>query len=91
MTLDNSQRRIPVEANDLIVRKSYQCQTDKEEYFINNKFIREKELFNLFESGGFSLKSDAQFQIIQQGQVQDLVIKGENGFLSILKEVSGTV
>ena len=61
MTLDNSKRRVPVEADDLVVRKSYHCQTDKEDYHINGKFIREKELFNLFESGGFSLKSNSQF------------------------------
>ena len=57
VTLDNAQRRIPIEADDVIVRKSYHCQLDKEEYMINGKSIREKELFNLFESGGFSLKS----------------------------------
>lgn len=37
------------------------------------------------------MKSNSQFQIIQQGQIQDLVIKGENGFLGVLREVSGTV
>jgi chromosome segregation ATPase len=54
--------------------------------------MKEQELFNVFESGGFSLRSNSQFQIIQQGQVQDLVAKGESGgFLNILKEVAGTV
>lgn len=73
------------------MRKTYHCQTDKENYFINGRFIHEKELFDLFESGGFSLKANSHFQIIQQGQVQDLVVQGEHGFLSILQEVSGTV
>lgn len=91
VTLDNSDRRVPFEADDLVVRKVYHCQTDREDYYINGQFIREKQLFNIFESGGFSLKADSQFQIIQQGQVQDLVVKGEQGFLSILREVSGTV
>ena len=91
VTLDNSNRRIPIEAEDLIVRKTYHCQTDREDYYINGKMIRERDLFDLFESGGFSLRANSQFQIIQQGQVQDLVIKGEKGFLQILREVSGTV
>ena len=38
------------------------------------------------------MRSNSQFQIIQQGQVQELVAKGESGgFLNILKEVAGTV
>ena len=61
VTLDNSQRRVPLETDNLVVRKSYHCQTDKEDYFINGRHIREKELYNLLESGGFSLKSDSQF------------------------------
>ena len=43
------------------MRKTYHCQTDKEDYCVNSKPIREKELFNLFESGGFSLRSNSQF------------------------------
>ena len=77
VTLDNSNRRIPIEAEDLIVRKTYHCQTDREDYYINGKMIREKDLFDLFESGGFSLRANSQFQIIQQGQVQDLGSRGE--------------
>jgi len=70
VVLDNSERRIPVDTAELTVRKSYNTSTDREDYHLNGKHIREKELFNLFESGGFSLNSQSQFQIIQQGQVQ---------------------
>ena len=59
--LDNTGRRIPVEADELTIRKSYNTQTDREDFLLNGKPIREKELFNLFESGGFSLKSQSQF------------------------------
>jgi chromosome segregation ATPase len=52
--LDNEQSKIPVEAKELIIRKTYNVDTDKEDYYLNNKHIVEKELFNLFESGGFS-------------------------------------
>lgn len=50
-------RRIPVEADELIVKKSYNTQTDREDYHLNDKHIRQKELFNIFESGGFSMQS----------------------------------
>jgi len=90
VTLDNTERKIPVESDDLIVKKSYNTSTDREDYHLNGKHIKEKELFNLFESGGFSLNSNSQFQIIQQGQVANLVSRGESGFLEMLKEVTGT-
>ena len=67
--LDNTHRRIPIDSSEITVRKSYNTTTDREDYHLNVKHIREKELFNLFESGGFSLNSQSQFQIIQQGQV----------------------
>jgi chromosome segregation ATPase len=61
VVLDNSERRIPVDTAELTVRKSYNTATDREDYHLNGKHIREKELFNLFESGGFSLNSQSQF------------------------------
>ena len=64
VVLDNTERKIPVESDDLVVKKSYNTATDREDYHLNGKFIKEKELFNLFESGGFSLNADSQFQII---------------------------
>jgi chromosome segregation ATPase len=63
--LDNTERRIPVENAELTVRKSYNTLTDREDYYLNGKHIKEKDLFSLFESGGFSLNSHSQFQIIQ--------------------------
>jgi chromosome segregation ATPase len=90
VTLDNASRRIPVEADTLTIRKSYNTQTDREDYLLNGKTIREKELFNLFESGGFSFKAQSQFQVIKQGQVQEMVQRGEASFLDMLKEVTGT-
>ena len=50
-----------MEADELTVRKAYNVQTDREDYYLNGKFIREKEIHNLFESGGFSLKCSSQF------------------------------
>ena len=90
VTLDNSQHKIPHNATEIVVRKSYNCDTDREEYQMNGQMITQKDLFNLFESGNFSLSSNSQFQIVEQGKVQQLVDKGELGFLEMLKEVTGT-
>lgn len=81
---------IPVDAKELTVRKTYNCDTDKEDYYFNGKHITHKDLFNLFESGGYSFSSQTQFQIVQQGEVEKLVVQGEDGFLKMLKDVTGT-
>ena len=59
VTLDNSTRRIPLESDLLKVRKTYNTQTDREDYQLNGKAIREKELFNIFESGGYSFRAQS--------------------------------
>ena len=61
VTLDNSSHRIPIDMDECKVRKSYCTTNDREDYFFNGKPIKEKELFNLFESGGFSLRYQSQF------------------------------
>lgn len=61
VTLDNSKFKIPIDAANITIRKTYNCDTDKEDYYLNGKHIVEKELFNLFESGGFSLSGNSQF------------------------------
>lgn len=55
VVLDNSKAKIPVDAQEITIRKTYNCDTDKEDYYLNTKHILAKDLFNLFESGGFSL------------------------------------
>jgi len=90
VTLDNTQHRIPHNAKEITLRKSYNCDTDREDYHMNGQAITQKDLFNLFESGNFSLSCHSQFQIVEQGKVQQLVDKGEAGFLEMLKEVTGT-
>ena len=90
ITLDNSQHRIPYNATEIAIKKSYNCETDREDYHINGQPITPKDLTNLLESANFSLSSSSQFQIVEQGKVQNLVDQGEQGFLEMLKQVTGT-
>ena len=59
MTLDNSDQRVAVQAEELKVKKTYHVDTDKDTYQLNGLNIQEKELFNLFEAGGFSLQGQS--------------------------------
>jgi chromosome segregation ATPase len=62
-----------VQGGELKIKKTYHVDTDKDSYQLNGLHIQEKELFNLFEAGGFSLSGNSQFQIVQQGQVEALI------------------
>ena len=55
ITLDNSLKRIPCEFSDLVIRKSYNCETDQEYYHMNGHTVTFKDLVNLFEAGNFSM------------------------------------
>jgi chromosome segregation ATPase len=64
---------------------------------LNKAHINAKQLFNLLESGGFPNLSStgtqgkgSSFQVIRQGEVQELATKGEAGFLRLLETVAGT-
>ena len=90
LVLDNSKQRVPVPGVELTVKRTYNCDMDKDHFLLNGNHIAEKDLFNLFESGGFSLSCSSQSQIVQQGQVERLTNQGEEGFLRMLSEVTGT-
>jgi len=51
--------RVAVAGNEISVRKTYNVETDKDTYLLNGVHIQEKELFNLFEAGGFSLSGQS--------------------------------
>jgi len=90
VTLDNSSHRVPYNAKEITVRKSYNCSTDREDYLLNGHHITQKDLFNLFDSSNFSLSQQSKFLFVEQGKVSALVDKGEVGFLDMLKQVTGT-
>lgn len=55
VVLDNSDKRVAVAGAEVTVKKTYHTETDKDTYHLNGSSILEKELFNIFEAGGFSL------------------------------------
>lgn len=60
VALDNADQRVAVQGAEVTVKKTYNVDTDKDSYLLNGAHIQEKELFNLFEAGGFSLQGQSQ-------------------------------
>ena len=41
VTLDNSARQIPFEADDLVVRKTYNTKSDREDVYVKSRLMKE--------------------------------------------------
>ena len=74
VAIDNRERKIPIDADEVIIKRTYHCGTDREEFHVNGSTIAQRDLFGLLESAN----AQTQFQIIEQGKVQQLVERGED-------------
>ncbi|PWA77306.1 RecF/RecN/SMC [Artemisia annua] len=75
IVFDNSDNRIPVDKEEVRLRRT--IGTKKDEYFLDGKHITKTEVMNLLESAGFSRSNP--YYVVQQGKPIDL-----------LKEIGGT-
>eukprot|EP00981_Chlorochromonas_danica_P010805 scaffold3414_cov183-Ochromonas_danica.AAC.11 len=86
IVFDNSDGRLPVESDEVIIRRTVGHK--KDEFFLNRKRIQKTEVTSLLESAGFS-KSNPYY-IVQQGKVANLCTMKDADRLQLLKEVAGT-
>jgi structural maintenance of chromosome 3 (chondroitin sulfate proteoglycan 6) len=83
---DNSDRRFPIESDEVLIRRSIGFK--KDEFFINSKHATKQDVINFLESAGFSRSNP--YYIVQQGKVDKLTNMSEASRLDLLKEVAGT-
>lgn len=86
VVLDNSDSRLPVDADEVVLRRSVGLK--KDEYFLNMKKVQKQDFTNILESAGFS-KSNPYY-IVAQGRVDALAKMSEGQRLQVLKDVAGT-
>ena len=85
LTFDNTSRRIPIDMDEVSLRRSIGLQ--KDEFFINRKHSTSNEIANLLETAGISLKSG--IFIVKQGSVKEIAEMTEESRLQLLFEVTG--
>ena len=56
VTLDNSERKIPIDSADVTIKRQYNCGTDREDYYVNGNLISHRDLSNLLESANVQTK-----------------------------------
>lgn len=85
MVFDNSDGRLTVEMDEVVLRRTIGLK--KDEFFLNRKRVTKSEVTSLLESAGFS-KSNPYY-IVQQGKVNALCLSKDEERLQLLKEVRG--
>ncbi|XP_054166872.1 structural maintenance of chromosomes protein 3-like [Oppia nitens] len=86
IVVDNTDRRIPLDANDVILRR--QIGLKKDQYFLNNKIVNYSDIVNMLEAAGFSRSNP--YYIVKQGKVNEMAVASDEYRLQVMREVAGT-
>ncbi|XP_059659711.1 structural maintenance of chromosomes protein 3 [Cornus florida] len=86
IVFDNSDNRIPVDKEEVRLRRTIGLK--KDEYFLDGKHITKTEVMNLLESAGFSRSNP--YYVVQQGKIASLTTMKDSERLDLLKEIGGT-
>lgn len=86
IVFDNSDNRIPVDKEEVRLRRTIGLK--KDEYFLDGKHITKAEVMNLLESAGFSRSNP--YYVVQQGKIASLTLMKDSERLDLLKEIGGT-
>ncbi|KAK2982874.1 hypothetical protein RJ640_009716 [Escallonia rubra] len=86
IVFDNSDNRIPVDKEEVRLRRTVGLK--KDEYFLDGKHITKTEVMNLLESAGFSRSNP--YYVVQQGKISSLTLMKDSERLDLLKEIGGT-
>ncbi|KAL6851888.1 hypothetical protein ACP4OV_002998 [Aristida adscensionis] len=86
IVFDNSDSRIPVEKEEVRLRRT--VASKKDEYYLDGKHVSKTEVMNLLESAGFSRSNP--YYVVQQGKISSLTLMKDSERLNLLKEIGGT-
>ncbi|KAL5555241.1 hypothetical protein UlMin_037477, partial [Ulmus minor] len=86
IVFDNSDNRIPVDKEEVRLRRVITLK--KDEYILDGKHITKTEVMNLLESAGFSRSNP--YYVVQQGKISSLTLMRDSERLDLLKEIGGT-
>ena len=85
MVFDNSDGRLAVDSDEVVLRRTIGLK--KDEFFVQRKRATKKEIASLLEGAGFSKGNP--YYIVQQGKVNALCTMSSADRLELLKEVAG--
>mmetsp|Transcript_93168 Transcript_93168/g.199841 ORF Transcript_93168/g.199841 Transcript_93168/m.199841 type:complete len:1199 (-) Transcript_93168:99-3695(-) len=85
LVFDNTDRRLPIDKDEVRVRRTIGAK--KDDYSLEGKNATKSEVFDLLESCGFSKTNP--YYIVQQGKISELTLMDDRRRLELIKEISG--
>ena len=85
ITFDNQSQRLPVNSNEVTIRRSIGI--NKDEYFIQRKHTTRQDIMNLFETANYSL--GLGLFSVRQGKVKAVAEMKDSERLELFYEISG--
>lgn len=85
LTVDNSDRRIDVDADEVVIGRKY-YRSGESEYSVNGQNVRLKDIYELFLDTGLGRDG---YSIIGQGRIAEIVGAKSNERREIFEEASG--
>ena len=105
VVIDNTDRRMPLEFNEIVFRRQFGLK--KDQYYMNNKIVSHSDIVNLLETAGFSRSNP--YYIVKQGlpsfliiciiifdflrfkgKVNEIATASDEYRLQVMREVAGT-
>ncbi len=86
LVFDNSDGRLPVDKDEVRLRRSIGLK--KDEYYLDKKHMTKTEVMNLLETAGFSRSNP--YYVVQQGRIMEMAHMSDAKRLDLLKDIGGT-
>jgi len=88
LILNNKPRKLPVENDTVTIKRVFDSETKRDEYYINGKHIHIADLKHILEVAGLSFANP--FYFVQQGRISSIIALNEVQLFIFISEVAGT-
>lgn len=88
LSLNNKARKLPIESDTVSIKRVFDSDTKRDEYYVNGKHIHKMDLRHILEATGLSFSNP--FYFVQQGRISSIIALNEVQLFVFISEVAGT-
>ncbi|MDR3582662.1 MAG: chromosome segregation SMC family protein [Candidatus Pacebacteria bacterium] len=88
LVLNNKGRKLPIESDNVSIKRVFDSDSKRDEYYVNGKHIHKMDLKHILEATGLSFSNP--FYFVQQGRISSIIALNEVQLFVFISEVAGT-
>jgi len=88
LVLNNKGRKLPIESDNVTIKRTFDSDSKRDEYYVNGKHIHKMDLKHILEATGLSFSNP--FYFVQQGRISSIIALNEVQLFVFISEVAGT-